>query len=384
MPHSALKTTVHQQISAHRTELVTLSRRLHAHPETAFEERQASTWCAETLRAAGFTTTVGVHGLETAFDARIGSGDTHVAFVCEYDALPDLGHACGHNLIAMAGIAAAIGAAAVADECGLSIRVLGTPAEERGAGKALMLDAGAFDGLDAALMVHPCPFDLDDFRSFALGTLDVTFHGRAAHASLAPHEGRNAADALTIAQVALGLLRGQLPSAWKVHGVATSAGGAPNQVPATATASYELRCERADDLIELRRRVEDCFRGAALATGCTVDLVRPEPDYLEMRSHPGLLEAWRANSVALGRESGPSRAPFAITDMGNVSHTLAAIHPVIDIQAGDAAPHEAAFAEHADTDAAHDAFLRAATAMAWTAVDIGLDRDGVLGSASRP
>ncbi|KJS60481.1 amidohydrolase [Streptomyces rubellomurinus] len=372
----ATKQAVRARVHAHREDLLALSRRIHAHPETAFEEHRAAAWCAELLRAHGFAVTAPAYGLATSFDARIGSGPRTVALVCEYDALPGLGHACGHNLIAAAGVGAALGLAPDADRLGLTVRVIGAPAEERGAGKALLLEAGAFEGVDAAMMVHPCPVEVADFRSFALGTLSVRYTGRAAHPSLNPHEGRNAADALTVAQVALGLLRQQLPPHWRVHGITTAAGTAPNVIPDSASAEYEIRARAAEDLAELRTRVEDCFRAGALATGCEVTLDRPEPDYLDMRSDPGLLALWQANAAALGRPEPVERAPFACTDMGNVSHAVPAIHPVLDISGGACAPHEAAFAAAAIGAEAERALLDGAVGMAWTAVDLAAGGKG--------
>ncbi|MFF2750411.1 M20 family metallopeptidase [Kitasatospora sp. NPDC058048] len=371
-PPAEAKQAVHDRVHAHRAELLALSRRIHAHPETAFEEHLAAAWCAELLRAHGYSVTAPAHGLATAFDARLGSGPVTVALVCEYDALPELGHACGHNLIAAAGIGAALGLAPHADRLGLTVRVIGAPAEERGAGKALLLEAGAFDGVDAAMMVHPCPVEIADFRSFALGTLSVRYTGRAAHPSLDPHRGRNAADALTVAQVAIGLLRQQLPPQWRVHGITTAAGTAPNLIPDSASAEYEIRASAAEDLAELRSRVEDCFRAGALATGCEVELTRPEPDYLDMRSDARLLALWRANAAALGRPEPVESGPFACTDMGNVSHAVPSIHPVLDITGGACAPHEAAFAEAALGVEAERAVLDGAVAMAWTAVDLAV------------
>ncbi|WP_240660214.1 M20 family metallopeptidase [Streptomyces sp. WAC 01529] len=368
------KTALRKEIEAHRDDLLALSARIHAHPETAFEEHRAAAWCAELLAAQGFDVTMPAYGLDTAMSATVGSGPVTVALVCEYDALPGLGHACGHNLIAAAGIGAALALAPYADELGLTVRVLGTPAEERGAGKALLIEAGAFDGVDAAMMVHPCPFELADFRSFALGTLSVTYKGKSAHPSLNPYEGRNAADALTVAQVALGLLRQQLPPQWRVHGITTAAGTAPNAIPDRATAEYEIRALAAEDLRELRERVENCFRAGALATGCDVTLERPEPDYLDFRGDPELIALWKANAQTLGRAEPVEREPFACTDMGNVSHLVPSIHPVLDISGGACGPHEAQFAAAAVSPAAEQALLDGALGMAWTAADLALAR----------
>ncbi|MEW9514925.1 amidohydrolase [Streptomyces bacillaris] len=381
----ALKAAVRDTVMKNAEALVALSRRIHADPETAFEEHRSAALCAQLLAARGFEVTAPAHGLETAFRATIGSGPVTVAIACEYDALPGLGHACGHNLIAAAGVGAALGLAPYADELGLTVRVIGTPAEERGAGKALLLEAGAFDGVDAAMMVHPCPFELADFRSFALGTLDVTYTGRSAHPSLNPHEGRNAADALTVAQVALGLLRQQLPPQWRVHGITTAAGTSPNVIPERATATYEIRALAAEDLRELRQRVEDCFRAGALATGCEVTLEQPEPDYLDFRGDAELLRLWTANARVLGRAESVERPPFACTDMGNVSHVVPSIHPVLDISGGACGPHELEFVAAAVSPAAEQALLDGAVGMAWTAADLAAARTaGAAGAEAAP
>ncbi|GAA0493576.1 M20 family metallopeptidase [Streptomyces sp. NPDC046215] len=364
-----LKSALRERVLAHRDDLLSLSRRIHAHPETAFGEHRAAAWCADFLRGHGFDVTAPAYGLDTAFEATAGSGPVTVAIACEYDALPGLGHACGHNLIAAAGLGAALALAPHADELGLTVRVLGTPAEERGAGKALLLEAGAFEGVDAAMMVHPCPFEVAEFRSFALGTLSVAYTGRHAHPSLNAHEGRNAADALTVAQVALGLLRQHLPAQWKVHGVTTGAGTSPNAIPDRATAEYEIRAAAAEDLKELRERVEACFRAGALATGCEVELTRPEPDYLDFRTDAHLISLWKDNARALGRPEPQQREAFACTDMGNVSHAVPSIHPVLDITGGACGPHEAAFAEAAISPMGERALLDGAVGMAWTAAD---------------
>ncbi|MFF0865825.1 amidohydrolase [Nonomuraea sp. NPDC003560] len=367
-----VRDAIRRRAEAHAPELVALSHRIHAHPETAFEEHRAASWTAGLLEAGGFAVTAGAGGLPTAFSASLGSGPLTVAFCAEYDALPGLGHACGHNVIAAASAGAGLALAPFADELGLTVKVVGTPAEERGGGKALLLEAGVFDGVDAAMMVHPGPFETVRFRSFALGTLDAEYTGRAAHATLAPHEGRNAADAVTLAQVAIGLLRQQLPRDLRVHGVVTSAGEAPNVIPARSTASYEIRAAAARDLAGLRARVESCFRGAATATGCELRLTRPEPDYLDFRDDAALARLYAANAAALGRPGPVEREPFAVTDMGNVSHVVPAVHPMLDIGAGGAAPHEPGFAAAAAAPAADRALVEAAVLLALTAADLAL------------
>jgi amidohydrolase len=365
---------VRARVEEVREELLSLSRRIHAHPETAFEEHRAAGWCADVLRRHGFAVTAPAYGLDTAFAATYGSGPVTVALACEYDALPGLGHACGHHLIAGAGIGAALALAPYADGLGLTVKVLGTPAEERGAGKQLLLDAGAFDGVDAAMMVHPCPFELAEFQSFAMGSLEVTYRGKSAHAAMNPQDGRNAADALTVAQVALGLLRQHLPGDWKVHGITTEAGTALNAVPERARAAYALRTPSVAELRELRARVEDCFRAGALAAGCGIDLVQPSPDYLDFRTDPELVALWAANARELGRPEPVVRGPFASTDMGNVSHVVPSIHPVLDIGSGTSGPHQPEFAAAAATPAAERAMLEGAVGLAWTAADFAVSR----------
>src|SRR5213593_1215262 len=213
------RAAVRERVAASRDRLVALSHRIHAHPELAFEEERASTWCAEALDAAGFTVERGVCDLPTAFVARAGSGPLHLALCAEYDCLPGIGHACGHNIIAAIAVGAGVAAARVADDIGLTVSVVGTPAEERGGGKILLLERGAFAGVHAALMVHPAPVDAIEPPTLAWSTFDVHFSGKAAHASAFPELGINAADALTVAQTAIGLLRQHIRQGDRIHGI---------------------------------------------------------------------------------------------------------------------------------------------------------------------
>ena len=253
------KDAARERLAARRDDLVALSRRIHAHPELAFEEERAAGWSSDALDAAGFHVEPAVCDVPTAFLARAGSGPLHIAICAEYDALPDIGHACGHNLIAASAVGAALAAARVADDLGLTITVVGTPAEESGGGKIRLLERGAFTGVHAAMMVHPAPFDMAEPPTLAFSEFDAHFHGKASHASAAPELGINAADALVVAQTAIGLLRQHIRPSDRVHGIVTRGGEAPNVVPAHTTARYYVRARSIADLGDIRAKVLRCF-----------------------------------------------------------------------------------------------------------------------------
>ena len=262
-------------IDGARGELTALSRRIHANPELGYEEEQASGWLEEMLDAAGFAVEPGVCDLPTAFRATKGSGPLHVVVCAEYDALPGIGHACGHNVIAASAAGAGIGAGAVADDAGLTVTVMGTPAEEvlRSGGKIRLLEGGAFDGAHAAMMTHPAPWDVAVWPIVAASFFEVHYEGKAAHASGFPEQGVNAADALTVAQTAIGLLRQHIRSTDRVHGIVTHGGDAFNIIPAHASADYAVRAITLDDLTEVYEKVMRCFEAGALATGAKLSVV---------------------------------------------------------------------------------------------------------------
>ncbi len=353
--------------------LVNLSHNIHEHPETAFEEEQAAAWTSKPLSDAGFSVTEGVAGLPTAFDARFGSGAMVVAVCAEYDALPGIGHACGHNIIAASAVGAGLGLAAVADELGITVRVLGTPAEEGGGGKVVMLDEGVFEGVHAAMMVHPWPTDRLQAICLAVSHFDVTFTGKAAHASAAPWEGINAGDAMVTAQVALGLLRQQLPPGDQVHGVVIDGGSAANIIPSRVTGRFMCRSTTLSGLEKLEPRIRACFEAGALASGATVAYERLAPDYSHMESDPGLLSLYRANAERLGRsfelDDSDAPRPTLSTDMANVSLAVPTIHPLIGIDAGGSVNHQPEFAAACITPSADAALRDGALAMAWTVID---------------
>ncbi|MHB1710227.1 MAG: M20 family metallopeptidase [Acidimicrobiales bacterium] len=353
--------------------LVELSHAIHGHPETAFGEEQAAEWTAVALADGGFAVTRGVAGLSTALDARYGSGPLVVAVCAEYDALPGVGHACGHNIIAASAVGAGLGLAAVADELGLTVRVLGTPAEEGGGGKVVMLEAGVFEGVHAAMMIHPWPADRLQATCLAVAHFDVTFTGKGAHASAAPWEGINAGDAMVIAQVALGLLRQQLPPGDQVHGVVTDGGTAANIIPAMVTGRFMCRSSTLESLGKLETRVRACFDAGASASGTSVTYRRLAPDYSHMESDAGLLAAYRANAERLGRsfslDDDEAPMPTLSTDMANVSLSVPTIHPLLGIDAAGSINHQPEFAAACSTRSADLAVRDGALSMAWTAID---------------
>ncbi len=360
-------------IVARSPELLDLSHRIAGQPELAFEEREAAGRVAAVLRAAGFQVTVGVAGLETAVRAEAGRGPLTLAFVAEYDALPEIGHACGHNVIAAAAVGAAIGLASAADALGVRVVLIGAPAEEGGGGKILLLEGGAFDGIHAAMMVHPGPRDFIEMPSLATTELTAVFTGQGAHASAFPERGVNAADAATVAQVAIGLLRQQLPQESRVHGIVTDAGVAPNIIPDHARMRYLVRAPRRDDLADLEARVERCFRAGALAAGCEIEVRRSMPLYEELRTDPELAERYRVHAAELGRTAREpterARRAAGSTDMGNVSHRLPSIHPMIGVDSLPDVPHQAGFAAVCAGPSGDRAVLDGARALALTAAD---------------
>jgi len=354
-------------------ELVRLSHEIHDHPETAFEETQAAAWASQALADHGFAVTEGVAGMPTAFSAETGTGPLVVAVCAEYDALPQVGHACGHNIIAASAVGAGLGLATVADALGLTVRVLGTPAEEGGGGKVVMLEQGVFDDVHAAMMVHPWPVDRLQATCLAVSHFDVTFAGRTAHASAAPWQGINAGDAMVIAQVALGLLRQQLPPGDQIHGVVTNGGEAANIIPAAVTGRFMARSLTLEGLRRLEPRIQACFEAGAQATGATVRFDPLAPDYSHMESDLGLLQLYRTNAERLGRsfeldDDGSARPTFS-TDMANVSLAVPTIHPLLGIDARGSVNHQPEFAAACVTESADTAVRDGALSMAWTVID---------------
>ncbi|MFI6955576.1 M20 family metallopeptidase [Nocardia sp. NPDC050408] len=365
-------------ILAAAPELIALSHSIHAEPELAFEETRSVAKTIAPLAERGFAIETPVADLPTAFRATYGSGELTVGICAEYDALPEIGHACGHNIIAASAVGAGLGLAEVADVLGITVVVFGTPAEESGGGKVLMLERGVFDDVAMAMMVHPGPIDIVDARSLALADLSVVFHGHEAHASAAPELGRNAGDAVTVTQVALGLLRQHLRPGQQLHGIVSDGGVAPNIVPGRAELLYYLRAVDSASLDDLMRRASACFEAGALATGCTHEIRTVAPTYTELTPDSGLLFAYREQIVDLGRvpiaPELEAQRPLGSTDMGNVTNVIPGIHPVIGIDAGGAVTHQPGFAAASVNASADRAVTDGAIALTRTAIAVARDQ----------
>jgi amidohydrolase len=375
-----VKNAARKKLDAIFPEILQLSRQIHANPEMGFEEVKAVAWITEMLANAGFKVKRSICDLPTAFSATVGTGPLHIAICAEYDALPGIGHACGHNVIAAAGVGAAIAASVVADIAGVTVSVIGTPAEEKGdgGGKILLLERGGFSGIHAAMMIHPGPSDILMPKVIAASMFEVNYTGREAHASSYPELGINALDALTVAQTAIGLLRQHIPSTARIHGIITHGGDAPNVVPARTSARYIVRGQTLAELESLRPRVYRCFEAGALATGAQLEIVGGEKPYSEMIHDRDIADLYRRNAESLERpypEPDASGSQSTIsTDMGNVSHKIPSIHPMIGIDSFPAVNHQKEFADHCITAAANHAIYDGALAMAWTIIDIAANR----------
>ncbi|CAN5195744.1 M20 family metallopeptidase [soil metagenome] len=385
MPTATALNSVEDVVHRRRGDLVELSHSIHAEPELAFAEYRS---CAKTQALAaerGFEITKAPGGLGTAFLASFGSGPLVVGVCAEYDALPGIGHACGHNIIAASAVGAALALAEVADDLGLTVVLMGTPAEEAGGGKVLMLNAGVFDGITTAVMVHPGPVDIAAARSLALSEVNVSYRGRESHAAVAPFLGINAADAVTVAQVAIGLLRQHLEPGQMMHGIVTEGGQAPNVIPAYAEMQYTMRATESSALQRLEDRMSGCFLAGAIGTGCEYDVAEASPVYQELTADGWLADTFRAEMERLGRTPVPkdleASLPLGSTDMGNVTQVMPGIHPLVGVEAGGASVHQPAFAAAAASPSGDQAVVDGAIMLARTVVALAetpQQRDRVL------
>ncbi len=368
-----LKSAARAEILNHRHELLELSQRLHDNPEIAMEEHKAAGWLTEILAKNGFSVQRSIVSLPTAFRASAGRGKPVIAFLAEYDALPGLGHACGHNLIATAAVAAGLGAKTALGALNGEIQVIGTPAEELCGGKIAMLARGAFRGIDAALMLHPAAHDSATIKALACIALEVEYTGREAHAAAHPELGINALAAMILSFNALDALRQHIRSDARVHGIITDGGKAANIVPAHSAGRFLVRSSDANYLAELKEKVLNCFRGAALATRADLKYRWDDAEYYApMRNNEVLACLYTENMSALGRTVPyfDGDQSFGSTDMGNVSQALPAIHVSVAIAPPGVSEHSVEFARLAREEKSFDAALLSATALAFTAIDV--------------
>lgn len=369
-----LKARAGQTFTKIESELAGINQWMYDHPEVAFEEHDTSARLVEFLTGHGFTVEYPAHGLETAFAARVGAVGPEVIICAEMDALPTVGHACGHNIIATSAVGAGVALAPLADELGIKVTVLGTPAEEKMGGKVDLINAGAFAGANASMMVHPANSDVVDPNVLGVRHIDLEFHGKDSHAAFAPQLGINALDAFVQAYVNVSTLRQALYPTDKIHGIITHGGDAPNIIPSYTRSSWYVRAATRERMEELYGRVMACFEAAAVATGCSWNVEQMGHPFEDMVSNPVMVELFAANASALGRTmgKGADEEPGAAgsTDMGNVSHVVPSIHPFLSINPGDAVNHQPEFAAHTVTADGRKAIRDGALAMAWTIIDL--------------
>lgn len=369
-----LKDHLIAELEGMREELIDLSRNLHGQPEVAFQEHLSVDLLTLFLEKEGFLVERGVGQLPTAFKAIWGnSSGPSVALIAEYDALPEMGHGCGHNLIAASSLGAAVALKRATDGLAGRVVVVGTPAEEGGGGKILLLERGVFDDLDVAMMVHPSNRNRLAMRTLAMADLKMAFRGRSSHAAAAPHMGINALDAVILTYNNINALRQQLQEDVRIHGIITEGGKVPNVIPDRAAAWFFVRSREREYLQEVLEKLKACTQGAAQATGCQVDLTIGPLVYHPFRSNQTMAELFRENLSRLGVEAShpaPEEGALGSSDIGNLSDILPTIHPELAISPSDIVLHTPAFAQAAISERGHQGLLLAAKALAMTALDV--------------
>ena len=350
-----------------------LSRWMYENPETAHQEVESSRRLADLLANRGFEVEIPAYGLDTAFEANLGSSGPKVVLCAEYDALPEVGHACGHNIIATSSAGAGIALAPLVEEMGIRLTVLGTPAEEGGGGKIDLLKAGAFEDAALAMLIHPSRRNTVDPHLIAAQGFTATFRGRESHAASTPHLGINALDAAIQAYNSVSTLRQQFEEGDRVHGVITEGGVAPNVIPAVTASKWIVRAATATRFAALRTKVLACFEAAATATGCSLEIEYEGDPYLDLVSNETLAGLFAENASRLGRamarEADHLEPTAASSDMGNVSHVVPSLHPSVGIET-DAVNHQPEFAASTVTESGEEVIRDGALAMAWTVIDV--------------
>jgi amidohydrolase len=373
-----LKKDVCAAVDGARAELLALSHAIHDEPELALEEFKAAKRLSDAVEGHGIKVQRGAFGLETGYVAEFGKGGgPNVAILSEYDALPGIGHACGHNIIATSGYGAAIALSKLTGRLPGRVRYLGTPAEERFGGKEIMAREGAFDRTDAAMMIHPSNQNLVTMPCIAIAEVEAIFHGRSAHASAMPYRGLNALDAVVTSYQSIAQLRQHIRNTDRIHGIITEGGLAPNIVPERAACRFYVRAVDAHELAPLKVRVQKCFEAGALATGCTLEVHWGDTDYLDLKTNWPMAEMYERNAIALGREFFPVKdlppGYAGSTDMGNVSHRVPSIHPMLGVAPAGVIIHNPEFTRYAASEAGDQAVIDGAKSLAMTALDLMAD-----------
>ena len=371
-----IKQQVCLDIDNRASDLISISHEIHAHPELNFEEKFAHERLTQYIADSKIKVDRSAFELETAFDVSVrgGNGPT-VAVLCEYDALPGIGHACGHNIIAAAGLGAGVALSAVAEVCGGNLRLIGTPAEEGGGGKVEMARKGAFKNIDAAMMIHPSDRDLARMNAIAIQQLFVRYQGLAAHAAVSPDKGKNALDAAVLGYMNVAALRQHIKPTERVHGIFTKSGEKPNIVPREAEMDWYVRSDTIESLQPLKARIAKCLEAGAIAADCTISFDWQKNTYADLVDNLPLLTSYVENSAQFGRDLTTDFLPGTgggSTDMGNLSYLVPSIHPMLQVAPHGVSLHSAQFAEFTASKDADKAVLDGAKIMAMTAIDMWL------------
>ena len=371
-----MKKQVCQDIDQRASDLIEISHQIHKHPELNFEEHFAHDTLTQYISDSKLKVDRGAYQLETAFDVSVNGGDgPTVAVLCEYDALPGIGHACGHNIIAAAGLGAGVALSTVVELCGGKLRLMGTPAEEGGGGKVEMARKGAFKNIDAAMMIHPSDQDLARMNAIAIQQLFVRFEGLAAHAAVSPDRGKNALDAAVLGYMNVAALRQHIRPTERVHGIFTKAGEKPNIVPREAEMDWYVRSDTIESLQPLKQRIAKCLEAGAVAADCTISFDWQKNTYADLVDNLPLLTSYVQNSAQMGRDLTTDVLPGTgggSTDMGNLSYLVPSIHPMLQVAPQGVSLHSAQFAEFTASKDADKAVIDGAKIMAMTAIDMWL------------
>jgi len=367
-----LKLKAKDGVELQRQQLIQLSLNIHDNPELGFEEEKASAWLTGYLEDNGFHVERGIAGVATAFRATYGQGSPRIALLAEYDALPKIGHGCGHNIIAASAVGAAVGSKPIIDRLGGNIVVLGTPGEEVFGGKIDMVQAGVFKEIDVAMIVHPGVRNVVTMQALACTGVEVEFFGQPAHASAEPHKGVNALEATILAFTSINSLRQHIKEEARIHGIITDGGEAPNIVPAHSAAEFYVRAPDNEYLDELKSKVSNCLLGASTASGARLEYHWDDIAFDSMKNNETLAELFKQNLESLGRHVEAFNPEFGLgsTDMGNVSQVVPSIHPTIAIASPEVLGHTPEFAAAGASEAGHEGLMDAAKALSMTVVDI--------------